>query len=132
MILFVQTFGDLVTFNPHVHVRAADGVFREDGTFFVLPPVPRGLLERRFRTEVLAQLLRDQQQRLSRMLQGHYAYYGISSNIERLQALHRAAQRLWRKWLSRRSRRSNISWEKFLRLLARFPLPPPRIIHRYT
>jgi group II intron reverse transcriptase/maturase len=76
--------------------------------------------------------LRDQQQRLSRMLHGHYAYYGISSNIERLQALHRAAQRLWRKWLSRRSRRSNISWERYLRLLARFPLPAPRIIHRYT
>ena len=59
MILFVQTFGDLVTFNPHVHVLAADGVFGEDGTFFVLPPVPRGLLERSFRSEVLALLLRE-------------------------------------------------------------------------
>ncbi len=59
LILFVQTFGDLVTFNPHVHVLAADGVFGEDGTFFVLPPVPRGLLERRFRSEVLALLVRE-------------------------------------------------------------------------
>ena len=66
------------------------------------------------------------------MLQGHYAYYGISSNFERLQALHRAAQRLWRKWLTRRSRGQTMAWEKFLRLLARFPLPAPRIIHRYT
>jgi group II intron reverse transcriptase/maturase len=76
--------------------------------------------------------LRDQQQRLSRMLQGHYAYYGISSNIERLQAFHRATYRLWRKWLSRRSRGKSLSWERFLRLLDRFPLPTPRIIHRYT
>ena len=53
LILFVQTFGDLVTFNPHINVLAADGVFVEDGTFFVLPPVPHRLLERRFRTEVL-------------------------------------------------------------------------------
>lgn len=33
LILFIQTFGDLVTFNPHVHVLAADGVFRPDGVF---------------------------------------------------------------------------------------------------
>ena len=78
------------------------------------------------------QPLRDQQLRLSRMLQGHYAYYGITSNIERLQALHRAAQRRWRKWLSRRTRGPDMSWEKFLRLLGRFPLPTPRIVHRYT
>ena len=76
--------------------------------------------------------LADQQLRLSQMLQGHYAYFGISSNIERLQALHRAATRLWRKWLSRRTRLPCLSWESFLRLLARFPLPVPRIIHRYT
>ena len=59
LILFVQTFGDLVTFNPHIHVLAADGVFAEDGTFFMLPPVPHRLLERRFRDEVLALLLRE-------------------------------------------------------------------------
>lgn len=59
IILFVQTFGDLVTFNPHIHVLAADGVFVEDGTFFVLPPVPHRLLERRFRDEVLAMLVHE-------------------------------------------------------------------------
>ncbi len=37
----------------------ADGVFAEDGAFFMLPPVPHRLLERRFRTEVLALLLRE-------------------------------------------------------------------------
>ena len=30
LILFVQTFGDLVTFNPHIHVLAADGATPED------------------------------------------------------------------------------------------------------
>jgi len=76
--------------------------------------------------------LPEQQLRLTRMLRGHYAYYGISSNIERLQALHRAAYRLWRKWLSRRTRAPRLAWQRFLRLLERFPLPTPRIIHRYT
>ncbi|MBI3375161.1 MAG: transposase [Betaproteobacteria bacterium] len=30
-IEFVQTFGDLVSFHPHVHVLSADGVFLADG-----------------------------------------------------------------------------------------------------
>lgn len=37
-ILYVQTFGDLVTFNPHIHALVADGVFLPSGTFQVLPP----------------------------------------------------------------------------------------------
>ncbi len=57
MILFVQTFGDLLTFNPHIHVLAADGVFRADGAFLVLPAIPVKLLEQGFRTEVLKQLV---------------------------------------------------------------------------
>jgi hypothetical protein len=44
-IEFVQTFGDLVNFHLHVHVLAADGVFRTDGTFLPLPPLPETLLE---------------------------------------------------------------------------------------
>lgn len=76
--------------------------------------------------------LPDQQSRLSRMLRGHYAYFGISSNMERLHALYYAAYHLWRKWLARRTRGSPLSWARFLRLRARFPLPTPRIFHRYT
>lgn len=39
-ILYMQTFGDLVTFNPHIHALVADGVFLPSGTFQVLPPLP--------------------------------------------------------------------------------------------
>ena len=59
MILFVQTFGDLVNFNPHIHVLAADGAFDADGGFTVLPPLPRKVLEPWFRAEVLALLRRE-------------------------------------------------------------------------
>ena len=59
MILFVQTFGDLVNFNPHIHVLAADGVFAAGGGFTVLPPIPRKVLEPWFRAEVLALLRRE-------------------------------------------------------------------------
>ena len=59
MILFVQTFGDLVNFNPHIHVLAADGVFAAGGGFTVLPPIPRKVLEPWFRAEVRALLRRE-------------------------------------------------------------------------
>ena len=59
VILFVQTFGDLVNFNPHIHVLAADGVFDDDDTFRVLPAIRRDLLEQWFRAEVFGLLLRQ-------------------------------------------------------------------------
>jgi len=59
LILFVQTFGDLVTFHPHIHVLAADGVFRTDGVFVALPAIPAKLLEQEFRGEVLKLLVAE-------------------------------------------------------------------------
>jgi len=59
LILFVQTFGDLLTFNPHIHVLAADGVFRADGAFVVLPAIPVKLLERGCRIAVLKLLVAE-------------------------------------------------------------------------
>lgn len=57
-ILFVQTFGDLVNFNPHVHALVADGVFEASGRFISLPPVPEALLAERLRREMLGLLAR--------------------------------------------------------------------------
>lgn len=57
-ILFVQTFGDLVNFNPHIHALVADGVFDASGRFTPLPPVPEALLSERLRRAVLGLLVR--------------------------------------------------------------------------
>jgi len=73
-----------------------------------------------------------QHERLCRMLKGHYAYFGITGNFRRLVLLHHRVRRLWRTWLSRRSSKSYVTWEKYERVLQRFALPPPRIVHRYT
>jgi len=59
LILFVQTSGNLLTFNPHIHVLAADGVFRPDGVFVALPAIPVKLLEAGFRTEALKLLVAE-------------------------------------------------------------------------
>jgi group II intron reverse transcriptase/maturase len=76
--------------------------------------------------------LRDQHQRLSRMLKGHYAYFGISGNFERLATLRNHVARIWRKWLSRRSNERSMPWVAFMRILNLFPLPQPRIVRRYA
>lgn len=53
LIVFVQTCGDLVNFNSHPHVLAADGAFLPGGRFVALPPVPADLLAEGFRRAAL-------------------------------------------------------------------------------
>ena len=52
-MLYIQTFGDLVTFNPHVHALVADGVFYPSGSFRVLPPIPEDVLPKGLRHRLL-------------------------------------------------------------------------------
>jgi hypothetical protein len=53
-VLYVKTFGDLVTFNPHIHALVANGVFLPSGTFQVLPALPENTLCEALRHNVLA------------------------------------------------------------------------------
>jgi RNA-directed DNA polymerase len=76
--------------------------------------------------------IRAQYQRLCQVLNGHYGYFGITGNIKRLVLLHHQVGRLWHKWLSRRSSKSYVLWERFRRMLERFSLPSPRIVHAYA
>jgi group II intron reverse transcriptase/maturase len=70
-----------------------------------------------------------QHRALGRKLQGHYAYYGITGNARALQRFCYEVTHVWRKWLDRRSQRARMSWSTFRRLLQRYPLPPPRVVH---
>ena len=77
-------------------------------------------------------LVREQHQRLRRMLKGHFSYFGITGNHKRLTDLRFQVERCWRQWLSRRSTKSPLNWVAFKGILERFPLPRPRIVHCYT
>jgi hypothetical protein len=57
-ILFVQTVGNLVNFNPHVHALVADGFFEASGRFIPLPPIPETPLAEQLRRGVLALVVR--------------------------------------------------------------------------
>jgi group II intron reverse transcriptase/maturase len=76
--------------------------------------------------------LPDQHRRLSRMVQGHYAYYGITGNGRRLRWFLHRVEVTWRMWLSRRTRGNPMHWQRFVQTLERYPLPPTRIVHRYA
>jgi group II intron reverse transcriptase/maturase len=73
--------------------------------------------------------LAEQHRTLSQKLRGHFAYYGITGNGGALHRFRDAVIRAWRKWLSRRTRGHPYSWERFVRMLGRYPLPPARAVH---
>ena len=55
----VQSFGDFQNFNPHLHVIATNGCFRENDAFKVCPPPRTADLEELFRYEVFKMLKKE-------------------------------------------------------------------------
>ena len=76
--------------------------------------------------------VREQHAHLSRVIQGHCAYYGRTGNSRRIGWYRSQVQRIWKKWLARRGRQSHLTWPRFNAMLSRHPLPPARIVHQYT
>ena len=70
-----------------------------------------------------------QHQKLALKLRGHYGYYGMTTNSQRLRQFRDGVIRIWRKWLSRRSQRGHIRWDRFKEFLKRYPLPQAKIVH---
>lgn len=78
------------------------------------------------------QPISEQHLKLRQKLHGHYAYYGISGNHAALQRFYHEVHRRWFKWLNRRNRQRELSWDQFNVLAKRYPLPVPRIVHPFT
>jgi len=78
------------------------------------------------------QPVEEQWRTLRRKVHGHYGYYGVTFNMGSIKGFYEQAKRSWRKWLNRRSRDKDMPWERFNRLLKRYPLPKPRIVHQYS
>ena len=79
-----QTFGDLVNFNPHVHVLAADRAFLPEGRFVALPPVPGTLLAEGFRRAALDFLVKNEalsEELRSRMLTVRHGGFSAHNEV---------------------------------------------------
>lgn len=71
----------------------------------------------------------EQHKALCRKLRGYAGYFGITGNSRALKRYREKVVELWKKWLGRRSQRAHMSWEKYKRILKRYPLPEARAIH---
>ena len=70
--------------------------------------------------------IRDQYRTLCSKLRGYYQYFGVRSNYKAIEAAYEHTAKAWRYWLSRRSHKGKVLFE---RLQEKFPLPKPRIVH---
>jgi hypothetical protein len=61
-------------------------------------------------------------------LRGHFAYYGVTDNVEGISRFHEEVKKLLFKWLNRRGKRRCLSRTRFSQVLERFPLPEPRVM----
>lgn len=76
--------------------------------------------------------IRLQHQQLCRKLRGHYQYFGLIGNAHGLRAFYAEVRQTWRKWLSRRCWKGKLYWARYSKLLARYPLPRPRVTHHHA
>ena len=60
-------------------------------------------------------------------LMGHYRYYGITDNFDKIHAYYDITINLMLKWLNRRSQKKSFSKERFFEVLNVFKLPKPSI-----
>ena len=69
---------------------------------------------------------------LNAKLRGHYQYYGRPTNSRSLWQFYRAVCKIWRKWLSRRTRGKELTWEKYTEFLRHHPLLLPWITRSWN
>lgn len=75
--------------------------------------------------------LHSQSKKLSQKLRGHYGYFGITFNSRSIDQMYQRVQYIWWKWLNRRGGKK-MSPETFNKLLEKYPLPVPRIVHKFA
>jgi group II intron reverse transcriptase/maturase len=73
-----------------------------------------------------------QYQTLYAKLRGYYQYYGIPFNTAALELLYFKVTRMWRYWLNRRGGRKKLTWTTYQRLISKFKLPRPKIVHGWN
>jgi len=71
--------------------------------------------------------VKEQYAALKRRVEGHLNYFGVNGNTRSLRQFLRGVERVWHRWLNRRSQRSRLNWDRMNDLLAANPLPKPSI-----
>lgn len=67
--------------------------------------------------------------KLNTKLIGHYRYYGIIGNYDKMDMFRWYVTERLRSWLNRRSQKANMTWEKFRKIQEYNPIARPKIYH---
>ena len=78
------------------------------------------------------QPVETQARAVNQILRGHFNYYGLAGNAQKLQAFWNFTWREWKHSLSKRSQKGRLTWEAFKALLDKHPLVRPRIRISYS
>ena len=65
--------------------------------------------------------------KLNKKLAGHYRYYGVSHNINKLSAFLHYVQRYLFKVLNRRIHKKSYTWDGYIDMLKVYPLAKPKM-----
>jgi len=76
------------------------------------------------------QPINEQGRYVHALVSGHVRYYGVPFNSRAIRAFRAMVVRLWQKWLSRRSQRGYLTWDRMTCYLDRW-VPPAVIRHPY-
>ena len=74
--------------------------------------------------------IEKQHEKLCLKIKGHFAYYSISGNFDRISRFAQGVNKLWFRSLNRRGAGKRLTWGQFNEMLFRLPLPKPYIVHR--
>lgn len=75
--------------------------------------------------------IKERHDHLVRVIRGQNAYYGLTGNGKRLEWFRYQVARTWRKWLTRRSRRRSLDWDRMNEILKRYPLPSVKTVRSW-
>ena len=70
----------------------------------------------------------EQGWKLARMLEGHYAYFAVPTNIEAVRSFRHHVKIRWYRSLRRRSQRHSLNWRR-MNVIVEKHLPIPRVLH---
>ncbi len=63
-------------------------------------------------------------------LRGHVQYYGVSFNLKAVHSFLFKSERIFFKWINRRSQRKSMNNDKFKLFTQKYPLPKSKICHK--
>ena len=67
--------------------------------------------------------------KLNTKLIGHYRYYGITGNYDKLEMFRWYVIERLKAWLHSRSQRAKMTWEKFDKIIEYNPSVKPKVYH---